>query len=103
MADIARGRRKTLKKQKEKQRMAKNQTIATNIFLLLLFYIEKYIFCWKTYLENLYVFTFILQSFQVAVYWKCNNKIPTPIQICTGFVDAVLRPKILGNRLGILT
>ena len=29
-----------------------------------------------------------------------SNKIPTPI--CIGLADAVPRPKILGNRLGIL-
>ena len=41
LADIARGRRKTLKKRKEKQRMAKNQTIATNIFFTFTFLYRK--------------------------------------------------------------
>ena len=44
MLDIARDRRKIFKKEKEKQGMAK-QTTATNIFLLLLFCMEKNIFC----------------------------------------------------------
>ena len=58
----------------------------------------------KRILKNLaYIVTFSLQFFQVAGYWKGSNKTATPIQICIGFVDAVLRPKILGNRLGILT
>ena len=33
--------------------MRKSKTSTTNIFLLLLFYKEKIIFCWKTYLEKL--------------------------------------------------
>ena len=41
--------------------------------------------------------------FCVAGYIKCCNKTPTPAKKCIGFVDVVLRPKILGNRLGILT
>ena len=41
LADIAGGRRKTLKKRKEKQRMAKNQTIATNIFFTFTFLYRK--------------------------------------------------------------
>ena len=42
--DIARDRRKTLKKKKkEKRKMRKTQTAAINILLLLLFYIEKFI------------------------------------------------------------
>ena len=43
--DIARDRRKTLKKEKEKRKMRKRQTATVHIFLLLLFYIEKFIFC----------------------------------------------------------
>ena len=33
--------------------MRKSQTKTVNNFLLLLFYIEKFIFCQKTYLEKL--------------------------------------------------
>ena len=73
--------------------MKKFQTTTINIFLSLLFYIEKFIFCQETYLENLvYIVTFVLQFFHVAGYWKCSKKTPIPIQICTGFVDAVDRP-----------
>ena len=70
---------------------------------------KLYIYIFKTYIfqKNIcknsgYVVTFALKFFRVAGYQKQSNKIPTPIQIYIGFVDAVLRPKILGNRLGIL-
>ena len=43
-----------------------------------------------------------MQFFRVPGYWKCSEKAPTPIEICIGLVDAVLRYKILGSRLGIL-
>ena len=77
-------------------------------FLLLLFYMEKFIFYQKTYLKKLSLYSYICtwnlyQFFLVAGHGKCSNKTPTPIQICIGFVDDVLQPKILGNRLGILT
>ena len=45
---------------KEKQKMRKSKTTAINTFLLLLFYIEKYMFCYETYFKNLYIVTFIL-------------------------------------------
>ena len=45
LLDIARDRRKTLKKENEKQKNEKSQTATRNIFLLLLFYMEKFIFC----------------------------------------------------------
>ena len=79
--------------------MRKSKTSTTNIFLLLLFYKEKIIFCWKTYLEKLiflhlcYCFFF----FCVVGYQKCRTITSTPIQ--TG---AVLRLKILGNRINTL-
>ena len=54
--------------------------------------------------ENLvYIATLVSQFFHMTGYCKCSNKAPTPIYICTGFEEAVLRPKIFGNRLGILT
>ena len=37
----------------------------------------------------------------MAGYLKCSNKIPTPIHIHNGLVDAVLRPKILGNTINV--
>ena len=48
MLDIARDRRKKLKKEKEKRKMRKNQTTVINNFLLLRFCIEKFIFYKKT-------------------------------------------------------
>ena len=47
--DIARDRRKTLKKEKEKRNMRKSQTTITNMFFILLFYMEKFIL-----LENVF-------------------------------------------------
>ena len=49
MLNIARDRRKTLKKEKEKQKMRKSQITTKNIFLLLHSYVEKFIF-----LENIF-------------------------------------------------
>ena len=69
-------------------------------FIAFTFYIVKLTFCLKTYLEKISIVTFVLQLFCVTGYWKCSNKTPTPI--CIGLVDAVLRLKILGNRVGIL-
>ena len=72
-------------------------------FLLLLFYTGKFIFCqkihiWKTQfvLLHLHYRFFAQQVIRNAVT-------PTPMQIFIGFVDAILRSKILSNRLGILT
>ena len=88
MLDIARDKkkvkrekekRKMRKKEKEKRKMSKSQVTTINIFLLLLFYIEKLIFCSKASLEKLIV-TFELQFFfRVEGYWKCSNKTSTPI------------------------
>ena len=42
--------------------------------------------------------------FSVAGYLKWSNETPTTIQICIGLVvDVLLWPKILGNRVNILT
>ena len=49
LLDIARDRRKTLKKGKEKRNMRKSQTTITNMFFILLFYMEKFIL-----LENVF-------------------------------------------------
>ena len=47
--DIARDRRKTLKKEKEKRNMRKSQTTIINMFFILLFDMEKFIL-----LENVF-------------------------------------------------
>ena len=84
-------------KKEKVEKMRKSQTTRANIFLLLIFYTEK--FCYfvrKQIWKNLvYTVTFALQFFRVAGCCKCSNKTPTPI--CIGLDDALLRPKILGN------
>ena len=80
--------------------MRKSQITA---FLLLLFYIGKFIFCQKTYLEKPSLYCYI--CFTVFSTWQVigNAVTPTPKQIFIGFADVILRSKILDNRLGILT
>ena len=60
---MARDRRKTLKNEKEKRKMRKRQKITINIFIPLFFYIEKIIFCYKTYLEKPSLYCYICMSF----------------------------------------
>ena len=48
--DIARDRSKAFKIEKKKM---KNEKKSNNNFLLLLFYVGKFTFSWKTYLEKL--------------------------------------------------
>ena len=95
--------RKTLKKEKKKRKMRKIQTATTtNTFLLLLFYIEKCIFCLKTHLEKLSVHCYIC----IAVILRGrfgNAVIKHQRSYRYAFVEAVLQHKILGNGLGILT
>ena len=83
--------------------MRKSQTKTINVILLLLFYIEKFIFVTKHIRKKnlVYNVALVLQFFRVAVYWKCSNKTPTLIQICTGLVNTVLRLKKLDNRQSI--
>ena len=77
--------------------MRKSQTTTINAFLLSLFYIEKlYFFSNHISRYLVYIITFVLQFFRMAGNWKCNNKTPTPQQICIGLVDTVLRPRVLG-------
>ena len=80
--------------------MTKIQKATINIFLLLnLYFVRNHI--WK---NLLCIDAFLLVFFfRVEGYWKCCYKTPTPIQICIGLVEAVLRPEIRSNRLGILT
>ena len=60
LLDIARYKRKTLKKEKEKRKKRKSQTTTMNVFLL--FFVRKHI------LKNLfYIVTFISQFFCVVV------------------------------------
>ena len=59
MLDIAREKRKKLKKQREKGKIRKSQTVIINIILLLLFHIEKFIFCQKTFLRKLNLHCYI--------------------------------------------
>ena len=97
-------------KEKQKNRSQRRKKNIEQIFFHLDFFIWKNLYfvrkhIWKnlvkTYISKIYILTFVLQCFLVAGYCKCSA--PTPRKICTGFVDAVLRPKILGNRLDILT
>ena len=81
----------------------KNEKKSNNSFLLLLFYIGKFIFCQKTYLEKLSLYCFICFTVFFTLQVIGNAVTPTPIQIFIGFVDAILRSKIFDNKLGILT
>ena len=115
---MARHRRKTLKKEKKKAKTEKKSNDSNKYFLLLL----KFIFCnigitillALGFTRNAPVGTgrqlktsrtsserLMYVQFTSCVYWG-SNKAPTPIYICTGLADAVLRPKILDNGLGIL-
>ena len=83
MLDIARDRRKTLKK---------------------LFYEEEcYIFL-ENILEKVYIITFVFQFLSAGVYLKCIDETKTPIEMYTGLVlqNLYFDPKHL-NRLDILT
>ena len=79
--------------------MRKIQTAA--LFLLRFLYWETYIL-----LENIFEETqlILLHSHYRFFTWQVtgNAVTPMPIQIFIGFVHAIPRSKILGNRLGIL-
>ena len=93
MHDIRKNKRKTLKKNKKKK-IRKIQKTTINVFLVLFFlysiFLLESIFE-KTYIK-LYNVISVSQFFREVNYWKCSNKTPTPIQICTGLIDVVLRP-----------
>ena len=80
--------------------MRKIQTTA--LFLLRFLYWETYIL-----LENIFEETqlILLHSHYRFFPWQVtgNAVTPMPIQIFIGFVHAIPRSKILGNRLGIFT
>ena len=50
---------KRLKKEKEKRKIRKSQTTIIDTFLLLLCLIEKFMFCWETYLEKFSLYCYI--------------------------------------------
>ena len=84
--------------------MRKSQTTT---FLLLLFYIRKLVL-----LENIfgktYLYLYCYNLHYCFFTWQVivNAVIPTSILIFLdiyGFVDAIIRSKILGHRLGTLT
>ena len=75
--------------------MRKNETTAFYFYYFVqenLHFVRKHI--WK---NVVYIVTFF--------FWQVigNEVTPTPIQMFIGFVDAILRPKILHNRLAFLT
>ena len=79
--------------------MRKSQTTAFYVY----FFIGKFIFCWKTYLEKLSLYCYICFIVFFTRQVIGNAVTPMPIQIFIGFADAILRSKIHDNRLGILT
>ena len=79
--------------------MRKSQTTAFYFY----FFIGKFIFCWKTYLEKLSLYCYICFIVFFTRQVIGNAVTPMPIQIFIGFADAILRSKIHDNRLGILT
>ena len=79
MFGITRDGRKTLKKEKEKRKMRKCQTRTITFYLLLPFYIEKFVRILRNNIwKNLiYIVTFVLQFFREVGYWICSDKAPT--------------------------
>ena len=80
--------------------MRKSQTRAIYFYF---FIFCKFIFCQKTYLQKLSLYCYICFTVFFTSQVIGNVVTPTPIQIFIGFADAILRSKILDNRLGILT
>ena len=80
--------------------MRKSQTTAFYFYFFIqenLYFVRKHI--WK---NLVYIAIFALPFFFM---WQVigNAVTPTPIQIFISFADAILRSKILDNRLGVLT
>lgn len=93
--------KKNNEKLERKRKIRKTQATAINIFFLFVFYLEKFIFNQKRYLEKLsyknlktYIVTFVLTFLHVVI---------CPYRWSYGIADTVFRPKRLANRLGILT
>ena len=63
--NIARDRRRTLKKRTKNEKWEKVNNY--KYFLLLLFYTEKFIFCFKTYLEKLCLYRYSFFTWQWSV------------------------------------
>ena len=88
--------------------MGKSQTAASYFYFFVqenLYFIRKHI--WKNlHLQNLQnlQLTYKLHVLYRFFTWQVIGNVvtPMPIQIFIGFVDAILRSKILDNRLGIL-
>ena len=67
-----------------------------NIVLLVLFYIKKIIFCWKTYLEKLsWIVTFLLEFFHVAGYGHAVIKYQRPCRYALVLQTPYFDPKYL--------
>ena len=71
MLDIARARRKTLKKKKETRKIRKIQAKATDFLKnFTSSYRKTYILLGKKFGKTYYIATFLLQFFHVVGYWK---------------------------------
>ena len=73
MLDIARDRRKTKKKETEKQKMGKSQTVTLS-FIILHFYLEKFFknHTWKNFV---YSAVFVLQFFHLVGYYYVRDAV----------------------------
>ena len=80
-----------------------NEKKSNNSFLLLLFHVGKLTFCQKLYLEKRSLYCYICFTVFFTQQVIENAVTPTAIQMFIGYVDAILRSKILDNRLGFLT
>ena len=96
--------KKTLKKKERKTKNGKKSNNIIKIFFQFYSFVQKKLHFVRNHIWKslVYVVTFIWEFFHVTRVWKYSNKTATLMQICTGFVDTVLRPKILGNRLDYL-
>ena len=81
--------------------MRKSQGTTKNVFYFYLC-IQKTLYFVRKYLwiNLVYIIKFVLQLISVAVVWNAIIEHHTHLY---GLVEAALRPKILGNRLGILS
>ena len=98
----------------EKGEKCKTKTIITvyqhnkdnKVFYFYFLFMEKDIFCSKIeFRETQFILLHFQYSFvQCCRIFKTKMKHQLPYrQICIGFVDVVLSPRIFGNRVGILT